>query len=197
MTPISELAKNIIPESPKPQAPSPGLLRPILLGLIFVAANVLAYLLLPPALMERLGAFGYLGALLAAMLANATVIVPVPYYPLIMRLGQALNPWGIVFAAALGSALGELVAYYVGRSGRHVAATTPFYRWVQTQLRHRWRAPLVIFLLAAPPNPLFDVAGLLAGALGLPVWIFFVSTLLGRIARMSGLILFGVWLDAA
>ncbi|PDW01720.1 VTT domain-containing protein [Candidatus Viridilinea mediisalina] len=177
--------------------PRPSLLRPILVGLIFVVANVLAYLLLPPALIERLGAFGYVGALLAATLANATVIVPVPYYPLIMRLGQALNPWGVVFAAALGSALGELVAYYVGRSGRHVAETTPFYLWVQRQLRHPWRAPLVIFLLAAPPNPLFDVAGLLAGALGVPVWVFFISTFLGRIARMSGLVLFGVWLDAS
>ncbi|RRR66416.1 MAG: DedA family protein [Candidatus Viridilinea halotolerans] len=169
-------------------------LRPLLVGLIFVAANALAYLLLPPTLMEALGAFGYVGAFLAAALANATVVVPVPYYPLVMRLGQVLHPWGVGMAAATGSVLGELVAYYVGRAGQQVLVETPFYLWVQRQLQHPWRAPLLIFFLAAPPNPLFDVAGLLAGMLGVPVWVFALSTFLGRVVRMGLVVGLGVWL---
>jgi membrane protein YqaA with SNARE-associated domain len=50
----------------------------------------------------------------------------------------------------------------------------------------------VLFLLAAPPNPLFDVAGLTAGALGLPFWLFFVAVLLGRMIRMTIFVLIGM-----
>lgn len=170
-------------------------LRPLLIGLAVAAANVAVFLLLPPALLARLGSFGYLGAFVSAAFANATVIVPVPYYPLLIRLGQAFDPWGVTLAAAAGSVIGELVAYFVGRSGRQAVEETRFYRWVQRQLRHPWRAPLVLFALSAPPNPLFDVAGLLAGALGVPLWIYVVSTFLGRIVRMATVIFVGIGLD--
>ena len=113
-------------------------LRPLLIGLIVAAANVAAFWLLPPTLLERMGSFGYLGAFVSAAFANATVLVPVPYYPLLIRLAQAFNPWGVVFAAAAGSVVGELVAYYVGRSGKQVVTQTRFFGWVQGQLRHPW-----------------------------------------------------------
>jgi membrane protein YqaA with SNARE-associated domain len=123
------------------------------------------------------------------------VLVPVPYYPLLIRLGQAFNPWGVTFAAAAGSVLGELVAYFVGRSGRHAVEETAFYRWMQRQLSHPWRAPLVLFAISAPPNPFFDVAGLLAGALGVPIWIYVLATFLGRIIRMATVVFIGLRLE--
>jgi len=169
-------------------------LRPLLIGLIVAAANVAVFWLLPPALLERMGSFGYLGAFVSAAFANATVLVPVPYYPLLIRLAQAFNPWGVVFAAAAGSVIGELVAYYVGRSGKQAVAQTRFYRWVQGQLVHPWRAPLLLFALSAPPTPLFDVAGLLAGALGIPLSMYMVSTFLGRIVRMALVVFLGLQL---
>lgn len=170
-------------------------LRPLLFGLAVALANVAVYRLLPPALLARLGDFGYLGAFASAAFANATVIVPVPYFPLLVRLAQVFDPWGVVLAAAAGSVMGELVAYFVGRSGRQAVAETAFYRWVQRQLAHPWRAPLVLFALSAPPNPAFDVAGLLAGALGVPLWVYVLSTFLGRIVRMATVIFVGLGLD--
>lgn len=184
------------------QNPSPALpagprwrrwLRPALIGIVALVLNVAAYLLLPPDLAVRLGAFGYVGAFAMAAVANATVIIPVPYFGVIAALGRAFNPWGVVLAAAAGSALGESVAFFVGRAGRGAAAETRFYRWVQEQMRQPWRAALVLFLLSAPPNPTFDVAGLLAGALGLPLWLFLVAVFAGRIIRMA-LVVFGVQL---
>jgi membrane protein YqaA with SNARE-associated domain len=178
-----------------PAAPQRRLwLRPLLLGIAVVAANVTVFLLLPTALLERLGGFGYLGAFFAAGLANATVLVPVPYFPLLIRLGQVVDPWGVVLAAAAGSAVGELAAYYVGRSGRQAVAQTRFYHWLREQLSHPWRAPLLLFALSAPPMPIFDVAGLLAGALGVPVSVFFFSVLLGRIIRMAMVVFIGIGL---
>lgn len=169
-----------------------AMIRVGLIGVALVVLNIALYVLLPPDLLERLGAFGYLGAFVSAAVANASVIIPVPYYPLLIRLGQTFDPTGVFLAAAFGSVLGELVAYYVGRSGRAVIEDTALYRWVQRQLMHPWRAPLVLFAFSAPPNPFFDVAGLLAGALNIPLWIFFSATLAGRIVRMAIVVWFGL-----
>lgn len=166
-------------------------LRPLLIGLALVLVNVLIYLLLPPDLVEQMGNFGYLGAFLSALLANASVVIPVPYYPLLIRLGQAFDPAWVTLLAAAGSTIGELTAFYVGRSGRGAFENTRFYQWVQRQLSHPWRAPLVLFGLSAVPNPAFDVAGLLAGAMGIPLWLFCATVFPGRIIRMATVIWFG------
>lgn len=180
---------------PEPPQGRPWL-RPAIAGALVALINLALYLLLPPDLLERLGAFGPLSAFLSAALANATVVVPVPYYPLLIRLGQTFNPAAITLFAAAGSVLGELVAYWVGRSGRQAIEQTRFYHWVRRQIEHPWRAPLVLFALSAPPNPFFDVAGLLAGALGVPLWIYIVATFLGRIIRMATVVWFGLLIEA-
>lgn len=166
-------------------------LRPLLFGLLITAVNIAAYFLLPDDLIGGLGSYGYLGAFLSAALANATVLVPVPYYPLLLRLAATLDPWGLAVVAAAGSVLGELVSFYVGRSGRAAVEETRFYRWVHRQLSHPWRAPLALFALSAPPSPFFDVAGLIAGAVGIPLWMFVVATFLGRVVRMLLVVLLG------
>jgi membrane protein YqaA with SNARE-associated domain len=166
-------------------------LRPILIGVIAVALNIAAYFLLPKELVEDLGVFGYLGVFIVTLIANATVFVPVPYYALVARLAQELSLPGVILAGALGSVIGESVAFFVGRSGRAAAQDTRFYRWVQRQLQQPWRAFVVLFLLAAPPNPAFDVAGLTAGALGLPFWLFIIPVFLGRLIRIGLIALFG------
>ncbi|NNJ11214.1 VTT domain-containing protein [Chloroflexales bacterium ZM16-3] len=173
------------------ERPQRSWLRLILIGVALTAANLAIYALLPPALLERLGGLGYVGAFASAAMANATVLVPVPYYPLLIRLGQTFDPYGVTVAAAAGSVIGELVAYYVGRAGTATIARTRFYEWAHRQLSHPWRAPLLLFALSAPPNPFFDVAGLLAGAVGVPLWIYVIATFLGRIIRMGTVILIG------
>ncbi len=174
--------------------PRRGWARLALVGLALAIANLAVYALLPPALLEGLGGLGYLGAFASAALANATVIVPVPYYPLLIRMGQALDPYGVTLAAAAGSVIGELVAFYVGRAGSATIQRTRFYEWTHRQLSHPRRAPLVLFALSAPPNPLFDVAGLLAGAVGVPLWIYAAATFLGRIVRMGTVVFIGLGL---
>jgi membrane protein YqaA with SNARE-associated domain len=167
------------------------MIQPILIGLLAVALNIAAYYLIPPNLVRRLGAFGYLGVFGVTFIANATVVVPVPYFGLVARLAQELDFVGVVLSGALGSVLGESVAFFVGRSGRGAVEDTRFYRWVQLQMRHPWRAFALLFVLAAPPNPAFDVAGLAAGALGLPYWLFFTAVFLGRIIRVGLIALVG------
>jgi membrane protein YqaA with SNARE-associated domain len=97
-------------------------------------------------------------------------------------------------AAAAGSALGECVAYVVGRSGHGAVKETRINNWIERQMGLPWRAGLVLFALSAPPNPAFDAAGLAAGAFGVPFWLFLIPVFLGRIIRMSLLAFVGVGL---
>ncbi len=166
--------------------------RPLLVGIPFTIVNVLLYLLLTPAWIEQMGHWGYVGTFIVAAIANATVIVPVPYFPLIARMGQVFDPMGIILVAAAGSTIGESVAFFVGRAGQATVVDTRLYRWMRRQFHHPWRAALVLFLLAAPPNPAFDVAGLLAGTLGLPLRVFLLAVFLGRILRMALFVLVGI-----
>jgi membrane protein YqaA with SNARE-associated domain len=169
--------------------------KPIVIGTSALVLNAVVYLLLPPTVVAHFGRLAYAGAFVVAAIANATVFVPVPYYPIIGRLAQALNVWGVILAAAAGSAIGESVAYFVGRSSHAAIQETRVDNWMERQMRQPWRAAAVLFLLSAPPNPAFDVAGLLAGAFGIPLWLFLVSVFLGRIIRMGLVAFAGLTLD--
>jgi membrane protein YqaA with SNARE-associated domain len=155
---------------------------PILLGLLVTAANVGIYWLKID--YRIFGAYAYLGVFIVTLLANATTIVPVPYITIVACIaGQSDSLLLVALAGALGSALGESVAFFIGRSGRAIAEETRFYGWVKRQMQHPWRAFAVLFGLAAPINPAFDIAGLAAGALGVPFWLFFTAVFLGRMIR--------------
>src|SRR5215210_3520391 len=134
-----------------------SLVRTIAIGAVAVALNVLAYYYLPPDLARRLGALSYLGVFLITLLANATTIVPTPYIPVVACIAaQSDNLPLLIVAGALGSALGESVAFFIGRSGTAMFEETRLYVWVHRQLQHPWRAFAVLFLFSAPPNPAFD-----------------------------------------
>ncbi|MCL6540249.1 MAG: VTT domain-containing protein [Roseiflexus sp.] len=160
-------------------------IRPMLVAAIAIALNIIAYLIIPPDLAYRLGSLGYIGVFLITLISNATIVVPIPYFGLVAALSPGLSMVGVGIAGALGSVIGESVGFFVGRSGRGVVEQTRFYRWVQRQLEHQWRAFVVLFALSAPPNPAFDVAGLTAGAMGLPYWIFLSAVFLARLVRFG------------
>jgi membrane protein YqaA with SNARE-associated domain len=166
-------------------------LRAALIGLLALLFNIGVFFL--PIDYSAFGGYAYFGVFLITLIANATVIIPVPYPAVIARVAtQSDNLALVIIAGALGSAIGESVAFFVGRSGRGAVEDTRFYRWVQQQMRHPWRAFALLFGLAAPPNPVFDVAGLAAGALGLPYWLFFAAVTLGRMVRIGIFVLVGL-----
>jgi membrane protein YqaA with SNARE-associated domain len=163
---------------------------PILLGLLVTAANVGIYWLKID--YRIFGAYAYLGVFIVTLIANATTIVPVPYITIVACIaGQSDSMVLVALAGALGSAMGESVAFFIGRSGRAIAEETRFYAWVKRQMLHPWRAFAVLFGLAAPINPAFDIAGLAAGALGVPFWLFFTAVFLARMIRFGIIALLG------
>ena len=121
--------------------------------------------------MTGLGAYGYPGLFLLNLLSSATLILPAPGLALALAAGATLNPYFVGLAVGSGSTLGELTGYIAGASGRgHGGETIPNYPRVRG-----WMAKYglwVIFVLSIVPNPIFDVAGIVAGAMHIPVWKF-------------------------
>jgi membrane protein YqaA with SNARE-associated domain len=160
------------------------------LALLIVGALVLnlLVLLIPSTWIEgvgRLGPLAYVAVFGITALANASVIVPIPYPGIVAKFASVLDaPVGVALAGAAGSTLGESTAFLVGRAGKGIIEDTRFYRWLERQLRTPLRAFIVLFLLSAPPNPFFDIAGLTAGSLGVSFPIFLSATFLGRIIKM-------------
>lgn len=160
------------------------------IGLLVLAALGLNLLVLAIprqwlATVGRLGPAGYLAAFAITAIANASVVVPVPYPGIIAVLNCALgNSLGVALAGAAGSTLGESTAFVVGRAGKGAVEETRFYRWLKRQLRTPLRAFVVLLVLSAPPNPFFDVAGITAGSLGVSYKVFVTATFIGRVFKM-------------
>ena len=158
-----------------------------------IALNIALFL--APIDYAGLGAFAYPGAFLITLLANAAVVVPVPYIPIVAHIAAtADSAVVVVLVAALGSALGESVAYAVGRVEKDIFTGHPWFERLRGFFSHEWRAGLFLFLFAMPLNPVFDVGGLGAGALGVSFRTFFIAVLLGRIVRFTviALVAFGL-----
>lgn len=125
--------------------------------------------------------YGYLGAFLVALITGATIILPVPGIAVIFALGAIYNPVLIGLAAGAGSALGELSGYMAGYSGQTIFENSRYYQRLEGWMKRR--GSIVIFILAFVPNPFFDVAGAIAGALRFPLWKFLIVCFLGKTPR--------------
>jgi len=131
--------------------------------------------------LANLAGYGYLGVFLISLLGNATVILPVPSLAVVFAGGGVLNPLLVGLVAGLGEPLGELTGYLAGYGGSAVIADTPRFERVKDWMRRR--GFLTLFVLSAIPNPLFDLAGIAAGALRYPVWRFLAACWLGKTSK--------------
>jgi uncharacterized membrane protein YdjX (TVP38/TMEM64 family) len=131
---------------------------------------------------QALGAYGYPGIFLISIIANSTVILPVPAFALTYTMGAIFNPLGVALASAAGAAIGELTGYIAGLSGEGLIAHGKTYQRYQ-EWTSRFGGWTIMFL-AAIPNPLFDVAGMAAGALRMRVTHFLFFTFLGKAFKM-------------
>ena len=137
---------------------------------------------------ERVAAYGYPGIFLLSLLANATIILPAPASAVTFAMGAVFHPLGVTLAAATGAALGELTGYLAGFSGQAVIEDTAAYQRLLNWTRRF--GGLAVFVLAAIPNPFFDMAGIAAGAMRMPVWLFLACAWLGKLVN-TGLFAFG------
>ncbi len=128
-----------------------------------------------------LGELGYLGLFLVGLITNASIIAPVPGLIVLFTVSVILNPFWSALVYGIGSGLGEITGYLVGYSGKGVIENNKYYPRLETWMKKY--GGLTIVFLALVPNFLFDVAGLVAGALKMPWYRFLIYVWLGRIPR--------------
>lgn len=132
---------------------------------------------------DEFAAYGYPGIFLVMLMANATVIIPAPGVAVVFAMGSVFNPILVALAAGTGGAIGELSGYLAGFSGQAVVENTKVYirvsPWVQKY--GAW----AILVLAAIPNPFFDLAGIAAGVTKIPIWKFLFFCWIGQIIKMA------------
>ncbi len=134
-----------------------------------------------PEWVEQFSHWGYASSFLISLIASATVILPAPGLLFVFVLGAALNPILLGIIAGCGSGLGELTGYLAGATGSELIRQ----QGVNTRLHSltvRHTAP-VLFVLAILPLPIFDFAGILAGALRMPVFQFLGVVISGKIIK--------------
>jgi membrane protein YqaA with SNARE-associated domain len=162
--------------------------RRLLIARIFALVLVIAISLYVFSIRDRaeeLAVYGYPGIFLISIMANATVLLPAPGVALVFALGGVFPPLGIALAAGAGAALGELSGYLAGFSGQPILQNTDRYHrlvnWMETHKRHSY---ITIAVLAFIPNPFFDLAGISAGALKIPLIPFLFWVLVGKTFKM-------------
>lgn len=169
----------------QPQKPSPpnslGLTLLRIGALIFVIAlTVYIYSIRDRA--EELAQYGYPGIFLLSILANATIVLPAPGLAIVFAMGGVFSPIGVGLAAGAGATLGELSGYLAGFSGQAVIENRGIYQKIESWMKRY--GPATIVVLAFIPSPVFDLAGVAAGALKMPILQFLLWCALGKIPKM-------------
>lgn len=137
---------------------------------------------------SNLKSWGYAGLFLINLIGAASILLPSPAVASVFGGGALLDDllgvpafiW-VGLIAGLGEALGEFSGYAAGYGGRIVFVNRPEYKRV-----HGWmerHGTVIMFLLSVFPNPLFDIAGVAAGAVRMPIRRFFLAVLSGKIIK--------------
>jgi membrane protein YqaA with SNARE-associated domain len=131
----------------------------------------------------QIGAYGYPAIFVMSLVGSAAFLMPAPGIVLVIAAGSSLDPLVVGFVAGLGAALGELTGYIAGLSGQGMLENNRIYwqfeRWMQKS------GTMAVFILAAVPNPLFDLGGIIAGASRMPAWRFVLGTWMGKSLRYA------------
>ncbi|MSQ61253.1 MAG: DedA family protein [Dehalococcoidia bacterium] len=172
-------------------------------GTMIVGFAVAVYLFgFGPSEMRKLG---YVGLFMAAFVGSAAVVLPFPSLAAAAAGGALLDPvFGLPapvmvgLVAGVAEGIGELSGYAIGFGGSPMVKNRRLYRMFYGWMR-RYGAP-AMFLMAIIPNPVFDIAGMAAGAARVPLLKFFVAVLIGKIIKSmyvagAGALIFRLFFD--
>ena len=153
---------------------------------IFVLSVILsiAYLVFKDFFREA-SSFGLIGIFFINLISSASLFLSGPAFLTVIAGGSIYQPILVGLAASLGAALGDMVSFLFGFSGRKLARKklekNPKLLFLEKHFKKY--GALIIFTVAFIPNPLFDAIGIFAGALNYSPIRFFVLVLVGRFLR--------------
>jgi len=127
---------------------------------------------------------GLFGIFLINLIGSSTLFIPAPAIATVVAGGVVFPPFLVAIAASIGSALGDMLGYFLGRSGRHIILNHTEHKWLVRFKRLFTRfADILIFLFALVPNPFFDAVGIVSGVSEFPPIRFFLEMLVARFLR--------------
>jgi len=141
---------------------------------------------------ESLRVYGYAGAFFIALLGSATIILPSPAFAAIIAMSGSLDPLVLGVVAGIGSGMGEITGYIAGDGARDLLNNRIKESKKIEKFVRRYDVAAV-FILALIPNPIFDVAGIIAGGLRIQWWHFLSACILGRVIRYVILAMIGAF----
>ena len=158
---------------------------PLSVLLLVIAITIILFLYgRNPERIAGLKNYQYFGAFLISLIGNATVLLPGIVLPILTGLGAYFyqvngltGPILVGLAGSTGAAIGEVVGYVAGYSGRGILKSDKRYGRTLGRVE-RWGG-VAIFVLALVPL-FFDLVGIAAGVLRFPLWKFLLFCWLGR-----------------
>ena len=124
---------------------------------------------------------GYAGAFAVNLAGSASMFIPVPGLAVICGAsagGADLNLVLLGLAGAIGATIEELSGYLAGYTSKVFVRRSKRYARISHWVDRNGFLPL--FVLAAIPNPFFDLVGIAAGPLGTQSGVFCYSCWLER-----------------
>lgn len=149
-------------------------------GLVYLLRFLEVFLERP---LDGLAPFAYGVVFVVTLLGAATIFFPILSIPFVVAAAAKWDPTIVALVASMGATLGELSGYYAGHLGRKAIIKEGGERFERVKkLMNRYGVWAVFFLALIPLVP-FDVVGLVAGVLKLPVGKFLLACWGGRLPR--------------
>lgn len=128
---------------------------------------------------------GLLGIFLINFASSSTFFVSGPAFLTVIAGGSLYPPLLVALIASMGTAFGDMIAFVLGYSGRHLTEHKLKKKlwFVVLEDLFKIHGSILVFVVALIPNPLFDAVGLIAGIFGFEPIKFFILTFLGRFTR--------------
>lgn len=138
------------------------------------------------------GKWGYPTLWLISGLRAASVVLPIPGSGHTFVAGAIMDPlFGIPAPIAVGitagsaESLGEFTGYAAGYSGGKIMENRKLYHRVKAWIQKR--AFITMVIMSLMPSPVFDIAGLTAGASRVPIRVFWPAVFIGKCIRGIGM----------
>ena len=137
----------------------------------------------------------YTSVFLISILANMTIIAPVPFAVAVMiGAAEEFNPIIVAFCGAAGGTIGELSGYYAGRLEKNIAIPDTILGIKKIEGWINKYGFWAICALAFQPIIPFDIGGLVAGLAKMPLHKFLPALFLGKFPKYIILTYAGVGL---
>lgn len=152
-------------------------------GLAYLLRLVLARYAFP---LHEFAWLAYLIVFATSLVANLTIIAPVPLAATVMvAAATTWNPLLIALFASIGGTLGELSGYYAGYLSKRIAIpeNVLWYGRVEHWIQ-RYGAWAILVLGFQPIIP-FDLGGLVAGMVKMPLPKFLLALWVGKFAKYA------------